>query len=45
MIDLDDSNLKTSLTFAILMFMSNLNFMLSRIEHKKSLIASGPRHM
>ena len=36
MIDLDDLNLKISLILVILIFMSNLNFMLSRVEHEKS---------
>ena len=37
-----DSKLKFPLIFAISVFMSTLNFMLSRGEHEKSFITLGP---
>ena len=36
-----DLNLKLPLTLAISVFMSNLNFMLSYVEHEKTFINSG----
>ena len=42
MIDFDDLNLKMSLILAILIYMSNLNFMLSLVEHEKKFISLGP---
>ena len=35
---IDDLNLKISLIVAILIFVSKLNFILSRVEHEKSFI-------
>ena len=40
--EFDDINLKISLILAILIFMSNLYFMLSGVEHENSFITSGP---
>ena len=37
----DDLNLKISLIWTILIFMSNFNFMLSQVEHGKSFITFG----
>ena len=37
MIDFDYLNLRISLILAVLIFMSNLKFMLSCVEHKKVL--------
>ena len=37
-----DLNLKFPFMLAVLVFMSNSNFMLSRVEHEKSFITSGP---
>ena len=42
MIDFDDLNLKIALILAILIFMINLNNLLSRVEHEKSFITLGP---
>ena len=41
-VDLGDLSLKFQFFGAISSFMSSLNFMLSRFEHEKSFIASGP---
>ena len=37
-----DLNLKIPFIFAISIFMSCLNFMLSCVEHEKKIITSGP---
>ena len=37
-----DSNLKFTMILAISVFLSNLKFMLSRVEHENSFITSGP---
>ena len=44
MIDIDDLNLNISLILAILIFISDLDFMLSSAaaEYEKSFIISGP---
>ena len=42
MIGFCDSNLKLPLILAVLVFMSALNFILSWVEHEKSVITSGP---
>ena len=42
MIGFGDLNLKFQLILAISVIMSSLNFMLSRVEHEKSFITSGP---
>ena len=42
MIDFNDLNLKNFIDFATLIFMSNLNFVLSLVEHEKLFITSGP---
>ena len=36
----DDLNLKLRLILAVLVFMSSLNLMLSRVEHEESFITS-----
>ena len=38
-----DLNLKFSMIQAISVFMSSLNFMLSKVEHENSFITSEPR--
>ena len=38
-------NLKIPPILAIPIFMSILNFMLSKVEHEKSFITSAPRHL
>ena len=40
--DFGDLNLKLPLILAISVFMSNLNFMLCRVEHEKCFITCGP---
>ena len=40
MIEFDDFNFKNSLSLTLLICMSN--FMLSRVEHEKGFITSGP---
>ena len=42
MTDFGDFNPKYALFFAISVFMSSLNFMLSIVEHEKSIITSEP---
>ena len=42
MTDFYDLNLNFPISLAISVFMSSLNFMLSRVEHEKSFITSGP---
>ena len=42
MTDFGDINLKFPLILDISVFMSGLNFMLSRVKHKKCLTTSGP---
>ena len=41
MIEFDDLNFKISLIVTILIFISNLNFMLSKVEHEKCFIYLG----
>ena len=40
----DEINLKFLLSLAISVFMSSLNFMLSRVEHEICFITLGPGH-
>ena len=43
MTDFVDLNLKIPIILVISIFISSLNFMLSRVEHEKSFITSGPK--
>ena len=40
----DDLSLKIPLILAFVIYMSILNFMLSRVEHEKSFIIPAPEH-